>query len=226
MFRSRNVRFKILDLKANFHFNTFFRKTAENNEDGSSMPVFMVVATKFLKLPMKILEVVLNGDTIERLSSKQDIFSAILDAQRASIIRNGLVRNTEIKEEITFNLFRANEKNPRYSLFILDMKPPVKVAGRYAAFICPLGRETEWLFSTPSGRKKLLESSKHARLAIITMNRNHQFNNLEKVTEELNDCIKSFSPPGLMGQKVRRISYSYYHKQLWLILDTFPYSWI
>lgn len=158
------------------------------------MPVFMIVVTKFINLPVKILEIVLNGETIERLSSEDEVSNAILDAQRASIVRNGLIRNTENKEEITFNLFRANEKNPRFSLFILDMQPPAKVAGRYAAFICPLGRETEWLFSTVPGRIKLLESSKHARLAIVTMNRNHQYTNLEKVIEELNDCIKSFSP--------------------------------
>ena len=125
-------------------------------------------------------------------------------------MRNGLVRNTANKEEITFNLFRSNEKIARYTLFILDMQPPAKVAGKYAAFICPQGRESEWLFATIEGRKKLLESAKHARLAIVVMSRGHEYKNLDEVQGELNESIKSFAPqPGVIDNKVIMTIYYY-----------------
>lgn len=61
-------------------------------------------------------------------------------------------------------------------------------------------REPEWLFSTKDGRKKLLESAGHNRLAIITLHRGHHYENLEQVKQELNEHVKNLSPPGLTTQ--------------------------
>lgn len=65
-------------------------------------------------------------------------------------------------KEVSIDLYEpTNDKIPRYSIQILDQKPS-RENGRYAAFIVPQGRETEWLFATEPGRKKLLLSAKYA----------------------------------------------------------------
>lgn len=161
------------------------------------MPVFVIVATKFSKLPAKMLEISHDGDNIERLKDDEALTNSILTIQRASIIRNGLIRKSNFDDEINFDLFRPNEKTPRYSLFILDQKLSSRRGGDYAAFICPQGRETEWLFATKQGRRKLLESAQHSRLAIVTMHRNQTYTSLDDVKLELNETVKSFAPKGL-----------------------------
>lgn len=171
-------------------------KTSSTNEDGSSMPVFLIVATKFSKLPAKMLEISHDGEAVERLTDDEALTNSILTIQRAAMIRNGLIRKSNYEDEINFDLFRPNEKTPRFSLFILDQKSAAK-AGSYAAFICPQGRETEWLFATKQGRRKLLESAQHSRLAIVTMHRSQTYNSLDDVKVELNETVKSFAPKEL-----------------------------
>lgn len=171
-------------------------KTSSTNEDGSSMPVFLIVATKFSKLPAKMLEISHDGETVERLTDDEALTNSILTIQRAAMIRNGLIRKSNYEDEINFDLFRPNEKMPRFSLFILDQKSAPR-AGSYAAFICPQGRETEWLFATKQGRRKLLESAQHSRLAIVTMHRSQTYNSLDDVKVELNETVKSFAPKEL-----------------------------
>lgn len=117
-----------------------------------------------------------------------------LTVQRAAMIRNSLVKRSNFEDEINFDLFRPNEKTPRFSLFILDQK---SATGDYAAFICPQGRETEWLFATKQGRRKLLESAQHSRLAIITMHRGQRYSSLDDIKIELNETVKSFAPRSL-----------------------------
>lgn len=171
------------------------QKTSSTNEDGSSMPVFLVIATKFSKLPTKMFEISHDGETIDRLKDEAALTSSILTVQRAAMIRNGLIRKSNFDDEINFDLFRPNEKTPRYSLFILDQK--ASTGGNYAAFICPQGRETEWLFATKQGRRQLLQSAQHSRLAIVTMHRNQEYSSLDDVKLELNETVKSFAPKGL-----------------------------
>lgn len=141
------------------------------------MPVFLVIATKLMKIPAKILEISHDGDSIERLKDDEAVTKSILSTQRAAMIRNGLIRKSNFEDEINFDLYRPNEKTPRFSLYILDQKANSKNAN-YAAFICPQGRETEWLFATKQGRRRLLETAQHSRLAIVTMHRNQNYSSL------------------------------------------------
>ncbi|KAG5681408.1 hypothetical protein PVAND_010846 [Polypedilum vanderplanki] len=171
-------------------------KTANSNEDKTSMPVFIIVMTKFSKLPNKIFEISNDGETIERLENEGALKNSILNIQRASIIRNGLIRKNSYEDEINFDLYKSNEKTPRYSLYILDQKSK-KNLKEYAAFIVPQGRETEWLFATKQGRRKLLESAQHKRLAIVIMHRNQAYTTLDDIKVEINETIKSFAPKEL-----------------------------
>lgn len=61
-------------------------------------------------------------------------------------------------------------------------------------------RETEWLFSTPQGRKKLLASANHDRLAIVSMHRGQIYTTWEDVKFELSESIKNLAPNGTANQ--------------------------
>lgn len=51
-----------------------------------------------------------------------------------------------------------------------------------------------WLFSTKEGRQELLKTTKKNRLAIVTLRREHSYENLETVKNELNINIRNFAP--------------------------------
>lgn len=169
------------------------QKTSETNEDRSSMPVFVIVATKFTKLPTPIYEISVDGESIERMADSKALTDNILNIQRTSMIRNSLIKKNAYEDEIKFDLYRPNEKTPRFTLYILDQKSTRNLKD-YAAFIAPQGRETEWLFSTKQGRRKLLESAKHLRLSIVILHRNQTYTSLDDVKAEINEAIKSFAP--------------------------------
>ncbi|XP_055591887.1 eEF1A lysine and N-terminal methyltransferase homolog [Uranotaenia lowii] len=175
------------------------QKTAENNSDGTSMPVFVVVATKFKKLPMKVYELCLAGDQVQRVQSSQEIVLSVVAAQKAAMVCNGLARSSIAgMNEISLDLHKPGEETARYTIHVLDHKP-VRGNGKYAAFIVPQGRETEWLFSTPQGRQKLLSSAGHDRLAIVSLHRGQNYVSWDAVKDELAESVKSLAPSGLHG---------------------------
>lgn len=69
-------------------------KTAESSVDGTAMPVFIVIATKFQKLPFSVLEVCMSGDKMSRLQANSDIIATILSVQKAALVCNGLHRGS------------------------------------------------------------------------------------------------------------------------------------
>lgn len=181
-------------------------KTAESSMDGTAMPVFIVVATKFLKLPFAVLEVCMSGDKMTRLQSNSDIVTTILSVQKAALVCNGLHRGSIADmNEVSMDLFRPNEEIPRFTVHILDQRPK-RGNGKFAIFIVPQGRETEWLFSTPNGRKKLLASAQHDRLAIVSMHRGQIYTTWEDVKYELSESIKNLAPHGVRDQQIPYLS--------------------
>jgi hypothetical protein len=76
----------------------------------------------------------------------------------------------------------------RYKLCIVDRK--VKVRRQpLAAFIVPIGREHEWLFSAIEGQDQLTDDAGFSRLAIVTMQRGHDYESLDEVKAELSSLI-------------------------------------
>ncbi|XP_058453861.1 eEF1A lysine and N-terminal methyltransferase homolog [Malaya genurostris] len=176
------------------------KKTATDNSDGSTMPVFMVVATKFKKLPMKVYELCMTNEQIQRVQKPEEIVLSVACAQKAAMICNGLARGSIAGlNEISLDLHKPGEDVPRYTIHVLD-QAPVRGNGKYAAFIVPQGRETEWLFSTPKGRQKLLASAGHNRLATVSMHRGQTYSSQDAVKDELSESIRSLAPGGLQAQ--------------------------
>lgn len=169
-------------------------------EEGSSMPIFVVIATKFIRLTQTVLEIALVDGSPERLSSTDDMVSAILSAQQSALVCNSLCkRSVADVGEISLDLHRPGDKHPRYTVYILD-QPRTRGAKTYAAFIVPQGKEMDWLFNTKEGRQQVLKSAQHDRLAIVTLRREHKFENWDAVKTELQDCIRNLAPAGLCGK--------------------------
>lgn len=67
-------------------------KTNETSNDGTSLPVFIAIATKFQKLPSLVLEVCMAGDKMVRLLEGSEVVNAVLSVQKAALVCNGLHR--------------------------------------------------------------------------------------------------------------------------------------
>ncbi|GAB0099541.1 methyltransferase-like protein 13 [Sergentomyia squamirostris] len=179
------------------------KKTAENNKDGTALPVFMIIATKFKPMPQKLLELSLSADvgTIQRVDNVVDFIEAIRSVQKAAMVVSGLHKiNISDHNEVSLDLYQPGENTPRYTIYVLDQKGPFG-AEKYASFIVPQGRENEWLFFTPEGRRRLLQSVRYNRLAIVTMHRGQDYKSWDDVKDELSSNIISLAPADLRAQE-------------------------
>ncbi|TDG40126.1 hypothetical protein AWZ03_013447 [Drosophila navojoa] len=177
------------------------RANRENNsEDSLIFPVFVIIATKFNSLPMPILEFGFGNEKMQRFSCSREMTTAVASVQKAALVCNGLARSSIAgHNEVTMDLYRASEEMPRYTVHVLEQMS-ARGLGKYAAFIVPQGRETEWLFATTEGRRKLLESAKFQRLAVVTLHRDQIYSTLEEVKSELGYSIMNLAPAGLKEQ--------------------------
>ncbi|KAL0848842.1 hypothetical protein ABMA28_013262 [Loxostege sticticalis] len=174
-------------------------KNAENG-DGTTLPVFVVVATKFKAMPQLILEVCLAGDKMQRVGTPEELFGYIKSAQDTAFVTNGLAKTClDEDNEVSLDLMQPGEDSPRYTLYIVDQKKSQAI-NKYAVFIVPQGRESEWLFGTPAGRRQLQDSARFGRLVVAVLRRGHHFESLDAVKEELTHSAKMLIPFGFTGQ--------------------------
>ncbi|XP_044267613.1 eEF1A lysine and N-terminal methyltransferase homolog [Tribolium madens] len=179
-------------------------KTSENGEN--TMPVFLVICTKFKILPRKILEVNLtSSEKMERLEAIDEIARQIASVQQAAFVCSGLKRSSIEGGEVSLDLCRPGDPRPRFTVHVVETTSSARNS-QYAAFIVPQGREAEWLFSTKSGRQHLAKVTKTNRLAIVTMHRGHDYGNFEQVQAELGDAVCSFAPADLKNPKIPYLS--------------------
>lgn len=80
-------------------------KTAADSGDKTVMPVFMVIATKFQKLPTQVLEVCMAGDKMIRMNSTDEVADSVLSIQNAAMVCSGLSRSN-IAGKLDVNSFR------------------------------------------------------------------------------------------------------------------------
>lgn len=137
---------------------------------------------------------------MQRLACPAELTNAVKSVQKAALVCNGLARSSIAgHNEVTLDLYRGSDAQPRYTVHIID-QPPARGLSAYAAFIVPQGREIEWLFATPAGRKKLQASAKYRRLAVVTLHRDQVYSTLDEVKSELDYSIKNLAPSGLDEQ--------------------------
>ncbi len=88
------------------------------------------------------------------------------------------------------------EGGVRYKLVVVDRR--VKVRKKpLAAFIVPMGREHEWMFSSEEGQNQLTTDAGFSRLAIVTMQHGQAYESLEQVKAELSPLVPQLMPDEL-----------------------------
>ncbi|KAF7270052.1 hypothetical protein GWI33_016957 [Rhynchophorus ferrugineus] len=181
-------------------------KSIENGEN--SLPVFMIICTKFTALPRKILEICLGSNNkIDKCETCNDVISSITSIQRAAFICSSLRKSSiENDGEISLDLYEpGDQSNVKFSVHIVEI-PFVAKNAPYACFIVPQGRETEWLFSTKAGRQNLAAMTNYNRLAIVSMHRGKVYGTLDEVKKELEDIVCNLAPKKLKSQKIAFLS--------------------
>ncbi|KAL0107161.1 hypothetical protein PUN28_015585 [Cardiocondyla obscurior] len=169
-------------------------------EEGSLVPVFVVVATKCTNLSQTVLELALVDGPPQRLSTTEDMVSAILSSQLSGIVCNSLYKRSFADVgEVSLDLLRPGDKYPRYTVYVLD-QPCTRGVKTFAVFIVPQGKETDWLFNTKEGRQQVLKSAQRDRLAIVTLRREHKFGNWDAVKAELEYYVGDLAPAGLSAK--------------------------
>ncbi|GFR89168.1 methyltransferase-like protein 13 [Elysia marginata] len=174
------------------------RVQTESNEENTkslAMPVFAVVITKLKPMPNmpQIVEVCRFEERIDRLEGVQYLSAIIKDMQYYHIVRQQLSKRLPGDQQVSLELHSAASDVPRYSLTVVDS--PKVLPNKFAIFIVPQGRETEWLFSTDKGRLHLQESAGFQRLVVVALNRGHSFENMEAIKAELSGKVMELAPP-------------------------------
>ncbi|EZA46363.1 Methyltransferase-like protein, partial [Ooceraea biroi] len=197
---------------SNFMFHISRCHDAESKartEGGSSIPIFMIIATKCSKLQQTERERHLVDGRLERLSSIEDMISAVFSTQQLALMLNKL-RNSNIVDigEVSLDLQLPGDEHPRYTVYVIDRpctycestfaayidRPSTHCERMFAAYIVPQGKETDWLYSTKEGRQEAVKQTGRNRLAIVTLRREHTFKSLFSVKQELAACMSSLAP--------------------------------
>ncbi|XP_044752942.1 eEF1A lysine and N-terminal methyltransferase homolog [Coccinella septempunctata] len=170
-------------------------------------PVFIVICIKFKSLQKQILEVNMSSnDKMQRFESIDQVKEAVLNTQRALFICSSLQqRSIEAENEVSFDLYEADSSKLKYTVYVVDIIPDKKNTS-YAAFIVPQGRESEWLFSTKNGRKKLASISRCNRLLVVTMHRGLNYGSIEDIQKDLGDIIRDTTPVNSKNNKIPCLS--------------------
>ncbi|XP_048777270.2 eEF1A lysine and N-terminal methyltransferase-like isoform X2 [Ostrea edulis] len=171
-------------------------ENSENTEKDFHLPVFATVFTKFKKMAnMKsILEISSLEDKITRHESVDDVKTLIKEVQYYGMIRQKLSKRNLYGEQVSLTLFTNSSSEPRYTLHIVDV---IETGLRkFAIFIVPQGRETDWLFGSEEGRSHLAKNAGFERLVVVCLNRHHSYADMDSVKGELSSKVIELAPPG------------------------------
>ncbi|KAF1757284.1 hypothetical protein GCK72_013739 [Caenorhabditis remanei] len=148
----------------------------ENKASGFPMPVFCFIATKMrAPMPNPLPLEVLRSSSIrtDRIESTDELKDAIRGEQELSQFIYLCSKKLDVEVSIDFQ-GEDSSSGPRYRVCVVD-NPETKTIDTFAAFVVPIGRDAEWLFASPKGRKALRSQCGRDRLAMIFLNRSHQY---------------------------------------------------
>ncbi|NXE75545.1 MET13 protein, partial [Cochlearius cochlearius] len=175
------------------------------NKQQFVLPVFIYVMTKFRKIPgsaPQILEIFPEEqDKPMRVESAERLVAAVKDRQHYALLCSQLSK-TPCREQVSLDLCDKESGRPRYTLHVVD-SPSVKLSrdNRFAIFIIPQGRETEWLFGTEEGRKQLAGSAGFGRLVTVALHREQHYEGMAGIQAELSGKVMELAPPGLPARQ-------------------------
>lgn len=162
---------------------------------------------------VQVAELALNpGSSPVRVSNLDVVYEEVASIQKYAFLRHHLAkRNLQGGDDVVqLDLCTPNNSAPRYQLYVCDRQTTSITPLAFAIFIVPKGRETEWLFGNPEGRKQLAESCGAERLIVVHLNRNHSYTGLDEVKQELSQKVMELAPPSHKeGREVRQFGYTF-----------------
>ncbi|CAP25876.1 Protein CBG05389 [Caenorhabditis briggsae] len=162
----------------------------ENKASGFPMPVFCFIATKMrAPMPNPLPLEVLRSSAIrtDRIGDTDDLKDAIKAEQELSQFIYLCSKKLDVEVSIDFH-GEDPALGPRYRICVVDRPEKTKIES-FAAFVVPIGRDAEWLFASPKGRKALSSQCGRDRLVIVFLNRNQHY---EKEMDEVKSDIGHF----------------------------------
>ena len=103
---------------------------------------------------------------------------------------------------------------PRYEVSIID--PPIQPkSGICGVCIIPIGREHEWLFSSNEGQMNFATMSGYARFIIVRMNRDHNYQDMETIQNELSPYMQKLK---IIATPKKIQNASWLHRLTWAYL--------
>ncbi|XP_022691497.1 methyltransferase-like protein 13 isoform X1 [Varroa jacobsoni] len=170
---------------------------AEDTRHEFTLPVYVVVVTKMRRLPVGpyVFESMVNINAKSvRHSSVEALLADIKDQQSYAFLRNHLCHAT-LDKECRTELYSAESDKPKYELFIVDTPGADRQSGlKFACFIVPEGRESEWLFGTTEGRKLSAKQCRASRVVFVHLSRSFTYNSIEEIKDELSAPIRQLTP--------------------------------
>ncbi|XP_070531894.1 eEF1A lysine and N-terminal methyltransferase-like [Ptychodera flava] len=197
---------KVLDYFPNEGWMVRVHQVHESSSDDSDgkelqFPVFAFVCTKFKKMPQmqnRLLELCLDEDRpAKRVETTQDILAAVEERQNYAMLRHNLVKGSHAGADISLDLYSNDSPTPRYTLYVVDNSQTKGPRYKFAIFIVPQGREPEWMFGNPEGRRQLAASAGFQRLVVVSLHRDHNYENMDSIKKELSSKVMELAPAGL-----------------------------
>ncbi|XP_071096355.1 eEF1A lysine and N-terminal methyltransferase-like [Haliotis cracherodii] len=170
-------------------------KEPSQDDPDFTLPAFVIILTKFKKMPnmCPILEVCNAVDKMDRYEDVQGMKTVVKEMQYYAVVKHQISTKNVGGDQPSLCLYSSESSEPRYTLYVVDR--PHKTAQQFAVFIVPQGRETDWLFCQPAGRKQLADSAGSDRLVVVTLHRSHCYTDIESVKEELSGKVMELTPP-------------------------------
>uniref|UniRef100_A0A0K2TBZ8 Methyltransferase like 13 [Latimeria chalumnae] n=1 Tax=Lepeophtheirus salmonis TaxID=72036 RepID=A0A0K2TBZ8_LEPSM len=169
-------------------------------------PVFAFIATKFKKISVpnkkiifpSVLELALSTDgKLTRLKEPKELIDSVRGVQQFAAIR---ARKRDAAD-VSLDLRVPGSEAPRYSIFVVDRSQDKKGISskkvKFAVFVVPEGRESEWLFVTEEGRRQLAESAGCLRMIVVHLHREHTYSSIDAIQDELSSYALEFAPDDL-----------------------------
>lgn len=186
----------------------FHRSEDAEPQDSSRLvlPIFVVVFIKLKRLLglETVTEMAFDPQSKPKRVPASTLCEEVASLQQYAFLRLDISRRKLQKgEDVSLNLFVSWSDVPRYRLFVCDLQVPSQTQLRFAIFIVPQGRESEWMFSTPEGREQLTEECQAERVIVVHLCREQNYLCLDQVKKELSSKVMELAPASYVpGQMV------------------------
>ncbi|XP_033007100.1 eEF1A lysine and N-terminal methyltransferase isoform X3 [Lacerta agilis] len=178
---------------------------AGTSEGEFALPIFVYVMTKIRHVPgsaLCILELCAEAqDKPIRFKSTDHLIEAVKERQHYSLLRSQINKNPS-SGTVSLDLCSKDTGRARYTLHVVhNLTVKVPFDNKFAIFIVPQGRETEWLFGTDEGRKQLATCAGFWRLVTVALHRDQHYegnkkHKRKKKTASINSAEPTAVPAG------------------------------